>query len=523
MAYIKQISIKCEPKKMLEYIMNIDKTNGELVSGLNTLPKVNFANNTFKMVFNQYYDQRYGKVKWDYTNTSDKSHKYAVKIHHYVQSFEEGTITPEVAHQIGKEWAKKCFGEKAVVLMATHIDKGHVHNHFAVGSYTLDDEKLYSNKEMLQKCREVSDELCKTYGINLSIVEKTAENKRLGKKNTYIEDNYIRPQGRSWKAQIEKDIDELLPTVDTFEELLQGLEKMGYTVDTSGKYVKIKPQGKDRFVRLKSLSSGYDEETLKSKLFEQLKSRVIVDVNYEVNATVTTKPLRQLLKEDIDNAISKSVSYSDFLKLMQVDYTVKLGTYIDFRKDGYGQSFLRSKSIGAEYDEEHIRERIEQNNRQRKSEVVQEMSKALDDNVVSLSGLEQKQSQLKTKLETLDHKVEELSNLVSQYDELKSIESDYLRLNSMPVSNMTITDIVLKHKIDLILMQNGIQDSSEFISKLHEFETIKHNYDLIVKERNNASKEYQRYTKLIDDYHKVQEQSKAQQSLSKNSVRKKSR
>jgi hypothetical protein len=297
---------------------------------------------------------------------------------------------------------------------------------------------------MLQRCRDISDELCQEYGIDLSIVEKTAENKRLDKKNTYIEDNYIRPQGRSWKARIEKDIDELLPTVDTFEELMQGLERLGYTVDISGKYVKVKPQGKDRFVRLKSLSSGYDEQSLKNKLFEQLKSRVIIDTNYK--STATTKPLE---------------------------------------------------------------ERTEQNNRQRKSEVVQGISKALDENIVSLSGLEQKQSQLKTKLETLDHKVEELSRLVSQYDELKAIEIDYLRLTNTPVSDMTISDTILKQKIDLILMGNNIQDSNEFLFKLHELESAKYNYDVAVKERSNASKEYQRYTKLIEDYHSMKEPSKA--------------
>jgi hypothetical protein len=444
MAYIKQISIKSTPKQMLKYILDINKTNGELVSGINSFTDINGADNMFHIVFNKYYDQRYGDVKWDYTNTQDKTRKYAVKLHHYVQSFKEGTITPELAHKIGEEWAKRCFGEDVVVVIATHIDKGHVHNHFAVGSYTLSGKKIISNKETLNQQRKVSDELCQEYGIDLSIVEKTAENKRLGKKNTYIENNYIRPQGRSWKARIEKNIDELLPTVDTFEELMQGLERLGYTVDTSGKYVKVKPQGKDRFVRLKSLSSGYDEQSLKNKLFEQLKSRVIIDTNYK--STATTKPLE---------------------------------------------------------------ERIEQNSRQRKSEVVQGISKALDENIVSLSGLEQKQSQLKTKLETLDHKVEELSRLVSQYDELKAIEIDYLRLTNTPVSEMTISDTILKQKIDLILMRNNIQDSNGFLSKLHELESAKYNYDVAVKERNNASKEYQRYTKLIEDYHNVKEPSKA--------------
>lgn len=103
MAYVKQKTINSMPKKMLEYILDINKTKGELISTLNTLPTINDVNNSLKKVFCQYYNRKYGDIKWDYTNTKDKTKKYAVKVHHFIQSFEEGTITPEVAHQLGEE------------------------------------------------------------------------------------------------------------------------------------------------------------------------------------------------------------------------------------------------------------------------------------------------------------------------------------------------------------------------------------------------------------------------------------
>ena len=155
MAYIKQISVKSTPKKMLQYILNVDKTKNELTSGINTLPTVEYANNFFKTLFNQYYDNRYGNVDWDYTNTLDKSKKYAIKLHHFIQSFEAETITPELAHKIGEEWTKKCFGEKAVVVIATHIDKGHIHNHFSVSGYNLDGTKVYSNKSLMKSTEKL--------------------------------------------------------------------------------------------------------------------------------------------------------------------------------------------------------------------------------------------------------------------------------------------------------------------------------------------------------------------------------
>lgn len=516
MATIGQISIHNNPKKFLEYILNPNKTRDDLISGINTIANVKIANNSFKKVFNQYYDNRYGEVDWNYTNTYDGK-KHAVKVHHFYQSFDdESNITPELAHKIGEEWAKKCFGENAVVVIATHIDANHIHNHIGVASYTLDGKKIISDKSLDKVRKNISNDICREHGINPTVVEKAKENRKNGKKNTYIEDTYVRPRGTSWKAQIEKDIDEILPRVNTFEELLKQLEKKNYTVNTHGKYVKVKPQGKDRFVRLKSLSSGYDEQSLKNKILENLKSKVIVDVNFEVTATVTKKPLRQLLKEDIDNAINQSVSFEDFLRRMQVDYTIKQGVHIAFRKDGYGQSFLRSKSIGMDYDEEHIKERIEQNNLKRKSEVVQGMSKALDDNIVSLAGLEQKQFQLRTKIINLNKKIDDLSKQISQYDELMNVKDDYLKYVDLHLSKMTVMDTIQKQKIDLILMKNGIKNKSEFLAKLQELENSKHNYDLTIKEKNIASKEYQRYTKLINDYHKVQ----SQENIKKNNLKK---
>lgn len=284
---------------------------------------------------------------------------------------------------------------------------------------------------------------------------------------------------------------------------MQQLEKKNYIVDTHGKYVKVKPQGKDRFVRLKSLSSGYDEQSLKDKILENLKSRVIVNMNVEITASITKKPLRQVLKEDIDNVISQSVSFEDFLQKIKVEYAIKQGTYIAFRKDSYGQSFLRSKSIGVDYDEEHIKQRIEQNNIKRKNEVVQGISKALNDNIVSIEGLKKKQLELKIKIENLSKKITDLSQQISQYNELKSIKEDYLKYVNMPSNKMTILDTVNKQKVELILAKNGINNKQEILEHLKSLEDVKHNYDIFKKELNTITKDYRKYSKLINDYNKV--------------------
>lgn len=500
MAVIKQVSIHSNPKKFLKYVLNMDKTEEKLLSAFNTLPKIDFANNTLKKIFYQYYDNRYGDINWEEVKLS-KDKKHAVKVHHFIQSFEEGTITPEVAHEIGKEWAKECFGENSVVVVVTHIDKNHVHNHFAVGSYTLDGKKIYSNKETLKNCRKVSDNLCEKHNIKLSVIEKIAENKRLGKKNTYIEDNYVRPRGTSWKAQIEKSIDELLPEVNTLEELLGKLENIGYTVDASGKYIKVKPHGKDRFVRLKSLSVGYDEETLMQKILENLRNKVIIDTNIDI--TIEKKPLRQLLKEDIDENINQSISFEDFLKRMQEHYTIKQGVHLAFRKDGYGQSFLRSSTIGVDYDMEHIKQRIEEVNKTRKNEVVQSFSSAYDENIVSLEGLKKKQEKLANKMCNLNKKITDLSEKISQYEELKSIQDDYIKFIDVPMCKITILDTINKQKAEVVAFKHGIHNKQQFEERFKVLEDAKNNYEFYKKELNSTTREYRKYSKLINDYYKT--------------------
>lgn len=71
------------------------------------------------------------------------------RLHHYIQSFKPSEVTLEEAHKIGVEWAKKVFGENHQVLITTHIDKSHIHNHFAVTAFDLNGKQWYGNKETL--------------------------------------------------------------------------------------------------------------------------------------------------------------------------------------------------------------------------------------------------------------------------------------------------------------------------------------------------------------------------------------
>lgn len=132
--------------------------------------------------------------------------------------------------------------------MATHLDRGHLHNQIIVNSYAIDGKKFYSNKETLNNIKEISDRASLTYGIQLY-------DKSNGKRKTIAYNEWQNEQrGTSWKQQIRDEIDRLMIFVKNVDELLAELEMLGYTVKR-GKYISIKAPDQKRFVRLQTLGA----------------------------------------------------------------------------------------------------------------------------------------------------------------------------------------------------------------------------------------------------------------------------
>ena len=87
---------------------------------------------------------------------------------HGYQSFKEGEITPELAHEIGVKLANEMWGDRFEVVVSTHLNTKHLHNHFIVNSVSfVDGMKFYSNRSSTARLREISDDLCKEYGLSV--------------------------------------------------------------------------------------------------------------------------------------------------------------------------------------------------------------------------------------------------------------------------------------------------------------------------------------------------------------------
>ena len=177
---------------------------------------------------------------------------------HGYQSFKENEVTAEQAHDIGVELAKRLWGDRFEVVIATHLNTGHYHNHFVINSVSFKDGyRYYDNKESYYHMREESDKLCREYG--LSVIEETS-----GKSKNYAEWQAEKTGKLTQRDTIRRDIDAAIKASVTQQQFIRTMEVMGYefklfTSDGNRlKYPSIKPPGATGFFRFHRLGEEYD-------------------------------------------------------------------------------------------------------------------------------------------------------------------------------------------------------------------------------------------------------------------------
>ena len=177
---------------------------------------------------------------------------------HVIQSFEIGEVTPELAHEIGKQFADEILGGKYEYVLTTHIDKDHVHNHLIFNAVDFVDYHAYkSYKRIYYDMREVSDRLCKENGLS---VIPPSQNKGMGYKE-YTEAK----RGTSWKQKLKQTIDRIVITAKDYDDFLRLMQEAGYEIKT-GKYISFRAKGQERFTRSTTIGENYTEERIKERI-----------------------------------------------------------------------------------------------------------------------------------------------------------------------------------------------------------------------------------------------------------------
>lgn len=228
-------------RDVMNYMTQDYKTEEQrYVSGVNCVPAI--ARDEMKMVKGQF-----GK-------------EGGIVAFHGYQSFTPGEVTPEQAHEIGIELAKRLWGDKFQVVVATHLDKEHIHNHFVLNSVSFVDGKKFNDcKATYALMRRTSDELCREQG--LSVIEAPEQGRTMSY-DTWRAEQKGKP---TWYSQIRRDVDAAITRSFLFEHFIDNLKRQGYQVKL-GKYLAVRPPGKERFVRLKTLGDDYTEEAIRQRI-----------------------------------------------------------------------------------------------------------------------------------------------------------------------------------------------------------------------------------------------------------------
>lgn len=435
MPYVKSISIHSTVQRSIAYILNPDKTE-DLVytTALNCMANAKDAYLAMKSVYEHFSGEKFN-------TPSPLNSKGSVKAIHYIQSFDpQDNITPELAHRIAKAFARKTFGDNCQVVIATHLDKGHLHNHYILNTYTLDGKKFNANKTTLNKIKEYSDRVCLAFGI-----QPYDKSKGKGKTLAYNEWEH-KKRDTSWKQQIRLDIDRLIASVKNIDELLRELEMMGYSIKR-GKYISIKAQGQERYVRTKTLGEDYTEESLVSRILWR-------DVGSNISLTREPAPIR-----------------SDYLKAInEVSELARTGRKVQRKRDS-------SVPYTPENDMDVYK-------------VSAQLTIINRDNIHSIGELEGKIETLKSEYENarqelnaLSSKQDSLSSLVEQakkyfefLDKPTLTLSEKLKLN---ICKQAISGHNIQTRSDLERLKSTSQETAKKITLLKEnFEKCRRLYEV---------------------------------------------
>lgn len=235
---------------VLDYATNSDKTEQKLfVSGVNCLPEIAIR----QMIM----------TKKHFDKTDD------ILAFHAYQSFKPGEVTPQQCHEIGVKLAREMWGDRFQVIVATHLDKSHLHNHFALNSVSFRDGGKYNLcKTATKRLRDVSDKLCREYG--LSVIKNPGKNPP---RPIYLAEKNGEPTNHNvFRWAIDRAIAGSM-TLKQFQNILQS---QGFELKQSGKHWAIKMAGDKRMTRLYRLGEEYISDAIKHRILANERPRIII-------------------------------------------------------------------------------------------------------------------------------------------------------------------------------------------------------------------------------------------------------
>lgn len=234
----------CNLHNVIDYVENDYKTEKQyFVSGINCSPKTALE----EMIVTK---NQYAKTK-------------GILGFHAFQSFKEGEVTPELAHKIGIKLAEEMWGDRFEVVVSTHLNTNHIHNHFVINSVSfVDGKRYYDKRETYAELRRLSDQLCKEYGLSV-LREKVCKNSKINFENYqkgYTEkNNYYTIAKEDLDRAIEQAYD-----INDFEELMKAMD---YEIFYRYNKISIKRYPYKKNIRIeRCFGNDYSIEKIKERI-----------------------------------------------------------------------------------------------------------------------------------------------------------------------------------------------------------------------------------------------------------------
>ena len=303
MALVKVHGVKETPYNNLRYITNAEKTNhGMLVDGINTFSDPKKAAHDMLNYREQYSIKRKNQV------------------FHILHSFNgKDKLDPVTAHEISLRWASEVFPKDSMYVMATHTNTQNLHTHFTINSCCKDGSSLSFSSAWHEKATEVSNRLCREYGLINSIIKQKPSRSQYKHYKEYM----AHKKGNSFKDTIRKDIDLMIVKSNSTEDFFTSLNAKGYTFKEGKSGLMIKHQDQERFISMHRLGAGYSKYALENRInllnsipklrrIREEKINILTDVLHEMTINGDVKQKQKELQKEFfsiyksDNPVDKT-------------------------------------------------------------------------------------------------------------------------------------------------------------------------------------------------------------------------
>ena len=274
MATTKIWDVKSHLSQLIAYVANVEKTiekfDDETLKALVSYGIDDLKTEERKLVTPINCTVDNAPTEMARLNSMSKSKSDTVAYHAY-QSFARGEVDAETAHQIGIKLANELWGDKDfLVVVATHVNTGTIHTHFAIGATSRNFVRYNDCTTTYLKMREVSDRLCLEYVLSV------IKNPQRGK-SRHIGEIKAEQEGRLTKRDIiRRDMDIAIKHSLRIQEFYNLFQSLGYTLEWRGQYLRIRPDNSTKFFRMDKLGEGYTYEDVQQRIKDNLLNRRII-------------------------------------------------------------------------------------------------------------------------------------------------------------------------------------------------------------------------------------------------------